>query len=116
MSRSEPIDTSSFPPAARQYINRLQAIIERDRTQVARAVVAVRNAIRSHEWLKLGRGSYEYDDDRWRDEFGAALDEIEAAMQPMRSVAANLSYSPISAEEIADARAIPMSEPDILGV
>lgn len=104
--RAAPIDTNDFPPAARQYVDRLQAIIERDRTQVARAIVVVRNAIRAHEWLKLGRGSYEYNDDRWRDEFGAALDEIEAAMAPLRAVAANLNDSPTSAEAIAAARAL----------
>jgi hypothetical protein len=73
LSRSLPVDTTDWPPAARRYVARLQAIIERDRTAVARGTVAVRNAIKAREWLRLGRGSYEYDDDRWRDEFGALI-------------------------------------------
>jgi len=107
------IDTSTFSAEARVYVNRLQAIIERDRTEVARALVTTRKAIVLHEWLRLGRGSYEYDDDRWRDEFGAALNDIEAAIAPLKAIAANLSDSPLSADDIARARAIPMSQPDI---
>jgi hypothetical protein len=113
LSRSLSVDTTDWPPAARRYVARLQAIIERDRTAVARGTVAVRNAIKAREWLRLGRGSYEYDDDRWRDEFGAALEEIEEAMEPLRAVAANLNKSPIEANDVADARLIPMSEPDL---
>lgn len=103
--RTPPIDTSGWPPAARQYVERLQAIIERDRTEVARGLRAVKEAIRGHEWLRLGRGSYEYDDDRWKDEFGEALDAIEQAMEPLRSVASNLNDSPVEAEAVAAARA-----------
>jgi hypothetical protein len=93
-----------WPPEARQYVERLRAIIERDRTEVARGIGAVRNEIRAREWLRLGRGSYEYNDDRWRDEFGAAIDAIEAAMEPLRKVASNLRDSPVTAEAIAAAR------------
>ena len=110
------IDTSQFPPDARRYIDRLQAIIERDRTAVARGVRQIRTAITEHEWLRLGRGSYEYDDERWKDEFGDALDAIERAMEPLRLVAANLRDSPIEVEAIAAARAIPQSEADLNGV
>lgn len=104
--RTPPIDTTGWPPEARQYVERLQAIIERDRTEVARGIVAVRDAIRAREWLRLGRGSYEYDDDRWRDEFGAAIEEIEAAVAPLKAVAGNLNDSPVSVEAIAAARAL----------
>jgi hypothetical protein len=64
--------------------------------------------------LRLGRGSYEYDDERWKDEFGDALDAIERAMEPLRVVAANLRDSPIEAEAIAAARVIPLSESDLI--
>jgi hypothetical protein len=107
-----PIDISGFPPEARRYVERLWAIIERDRTAVALGVRAVRKAITEHEWLRLGRGSYEYDDERWKDEFGDALDTIERAMEPLRVVAANLRDSPVEAEAIAAARAIPLSATD----
>lgn len=111
---TRPIDTADWPPAARRYVARLQAIIERDRTMVARGVTAVRRAIVAREWLRLGRGSYEYDDDRWRDEFGAAIEEIEEAINPLRAVAANLNDSPVDANDVADARLIPMNEPDFV--
>jgi hypothetical protein len=108
------VDISGFPPEARRYVERLRAIIERDRTGVAQGVRAVRKAITEHEWLRLGRDSYEYDDERWKDEFGDALDAIERAMEPLRVVAANLRDSPIEAEAIAAARVIPLSESDLI--
>jgi hypothetical protein len=108
-----PIDTSGFPPEARRYVERLWAIIERDRTAVAHGVREVRKAVTEHEWLRLGRGSYEYDDERWKDEFGDALDTIERAMEPLRIVAANLRDSPVETEAVAAARAIPLSATDI---
>lgn len=92
---------------------RLQAIIERDRSTVANGISGVRNAINRRAWLRDGRGSYAYDDDRWKDEFGAAITEIEDALFPLVLVAANRSDSPITAEEIMAARAIPLSEPDL---
>ena len=86
-------------------IERLKAVNEHDRSQVADTFTAIMEAIRRREWLRLGRGSYEYDDDRWRDEFRQAVDEIIFAVQPLRRIAADWSDCPTDPKEIAVARA-----------
>lgn len=86
-------------------IERLQAVNERDRTQVAIGVNAVTEAIRKREWLRLGRGSYEWNDDRWMDEFGHAIDEIHAALNELRKVSLDHSDCPVSREDVLKARA-----------
>ena len=86
-------------------IERLKAVNERDRSQVAETFTAIMEAIRCREWLRLGRGSYEYDDDRWRGEFSQAIDEVIAAARPLQRIAADWSDCPTSPEEITAARA-----------
>lgn len=81
------------------------AILERERSAMADGVTAVKKAIRGREWLRLGRGSYEYDDDRWKDEFGAVLDGIMQALRPLEVIAGDLSgCRNMTAEEVAAAR------------
>lgn len=65
----------------------LMHVIDRDRYIVAHGVNQIRAAIDGHSWLLEGRGPYEWDDDRYRDEFGDAVKRIEAAMEPLRRVA-----------------------------
>ncbi len=91
-------------PETAAELERLKAVNERDRSKVADCIQAVRDAIRRREWLRLGRGSYEYDDDRWRDEFTQAIEEIAHALEPLRAVAADWSDCPTTPEEIAAAR------------
>lgn len=86
-------------------IERLKAINEHDRTQVAEVFTAIKEAIRRREWLRLGRGSYEYEDDRWRGEFSEAIDEIIEAAKPLQRIAADWSDCPTDPKEIAAARA-----------
>jgi hypothetical protein len=85
-------------------IERLKAVNERDRSQVAETFTAIMEAIRRREWLRLGRGSYEYDDDRWRDEFREAIDEVIEAASPLRRIASDWSDCPTDPKEIAAAR------------
>ncbi len=86
-------------------IKRLKAVNERDRSQVAEVFNAIMEAIRRREWLRMGRGSYEYDDDRWRGEFSEAIDEVIEAAKPLRRIAADWSDCPTDPKEIAAARA-----------
>lgn len=81
-----------------------RSVNERDRTRVADAIRGIETAIRQHEWLRLGRGSYEWNDDRWMEEFGAALDEIEKAMEPLRTMAADFDDCPVGTAAIRCAR------------
>ena len=55
-------------------------------------------------WLTEGRGSYAWDDDRYREEFREAACEILAALRPMREMAANLSSRLKTTDEIVQAR------------
>ena len=86
-------------------IKRLKAVNEHDRSQVAETFTAIMEAIRRREWLRLGRGSYEYDDDRWRGEFSQAIDEVIEAAKPLQRIAADWSDCPTDPQEIAAARA-----------
>ena len=97
----------------RSEVERLQDTLERERSQVATGIGAVKEAIRKREWLRLGRGSFEWDDERWKDEFGHAIDEILQAMEPLRSIACDWSDCPTDRERIKRARdgtPAPMSE------
>lgn len=85
----------------------LRSVFERDRSIVATALTGIKKAIRAHEWLRLGRGSYEYNDERWRDEFGAAIDGIESALEPLKTLAGDWSDCPTDRAEIIAARSLP---------
>ncbi len=81
------------------------AILERERTLVAEGVTAIKKAIDGREWLTEGRGSYEWDDDRWHSEFAAAISEILTALKPLEKVAADWSNCPQKWEDVQKARA-----------
>jgi hypothetical protein len=68
-------------------VERLMHVIDRDRYVVAHCVGAITDAIHGRTWVLEGRGPYEWDDDRYREEFGDALKAIEEAVQPLRIVA-----------------------------
>ena len=103
---------ANMADAYEREIERLKAVNERDRSQVAEVYSAIIEAIRRREWLRLGRGSYEYDDDRWRGEFSEAIDEVIAAAKPLQRIAADWSDCPTDPKVIAAARAnASVSEP-----
>ena len=81
------------------------AILERERTLVAEGVTNVKEAIKCREWLTEGRGSYEWNDDRWHGEFAAAIKEILAALQPLERIAADWTNCPQKWEDVQKARA-----------
>jgi hypothetical protein len=57
------------------FVEVLEAL-HRDQTGLADALLAVRKLALSRSWIVEGRGSYEWDDDRYQEEFGAFLTEI----------------------------------------
>jgi hypothetical protein len=67
-------------------IEHQEHVIDRDRYVVAHCVGAIETAARARTWLLEGRGPYEWDDDRYREEFGDALRSIEQAAQPLKIV------------------------------
>lgn len=102
--------TLEFENAAASETQRLSYQLENDRTKVAEGVTAVIKAIKSRDWLTEGRGSYEWDDDKWHTEFAAAAQEILAAIEPLRKIAADWTGCPKNPQEIAAARLEPASE------
>lgn len=90
----------------------LTMILERDRTRVAVGVNGIRKATSRRHWLTEGRGSYAWDDDRWKGEFAEALVEIENALLPLAGIASDWTNCPTNPVAIAVARAMPPTMPD----
>lgn len=79
----------------RAEIERLRDILDTERYKVAIGVSEISQAVRGRQWLsEPGRGPYVYDDERYQAEFGAALDEINAALNPLRAIARDWSDCP----------------------
>ena len=93
----EPVEVSE--------VARLRRVLERDRAAVATVLNRIKQVIDGRQWLTEGRGSYAYDDDRWMDEFGGAIREIEQAAEPLRAIARDWSDCPEDDPEIRAARA-----------
>jgi hypothetical protein len=80
----------------------LEDKLDTERYKVAISVQAIRKALDGRRWLsEAGRGSYTYDDERYQQEFGAALDEIDAALEPLRQIARDLSDCPTDPLRVA---------------
>ena len=65
--------------------------LEWERTEVAKGVESIKQAIKLRNWLTEGRGPYTYNDDRWMEEFAAAIKEIESALEPLEIIARDTS-------------------------
>lgn len=86
-------------------LKRLQATIERERSQVAESLEILDKAISRREWLREPyRGSFPWDDEGYQAEFGAALDELKQALTPLRKIASDWSDCPTDPDEIKEAR------------
>ena len=53
-------------------------VINRDSTGLAMALVEVVQRIKGGWWITEGRGPYEWDDDRYRDETATAFNEVQS--------------------------------------
>lgn len=78
--------------------------LEFDRTAVADAVTAVKKELTSRSWLTQGRGPYEWDDDRYREEFSAAGEAILKALEPLEKIAQDWKQCPQTGKGVAAAR------------
>jgi len=82
-----------------------QAANERDRTEVCLVVNSLTDAFSRRDWLlRGGRGSYEWDDDRFRDEFRDAMLEFAPHVDRLRKIGADRQHCPETQAEIAAAR------------
>ena len=66
-------------PAER--IAELETTIEADRTRIIDAVNGLDLVLNSRFWLTEGRGPYEWNDDRYREEFGDAARAVLKALE-----------------------------------
>lgn len=90
--------------AAEAEVAALGRQLESDRTKVAECITKAKREIDSRHWITEGRGSYEWDDDRYREEFYAAAVSIRSALEPLDKIAADWSQCPKSAKAVAEAR------------
>lgn len=88
-------------------VDRLKRVNERDRSAIALWVERLRAEIRRSYAMAEGRGSYEWDDDRYRDEFKNAFGRLEKALDKAikDTHAHDLTDCPARSEEVAAARA-----------
>ena len=96
---------------------RLEAIIERERTWSVTWINRVQAEIRMRRLISQSRGPYEWDDDGYMEEFGAALDAIESALQKATrdTNCTDLSDCPTTGADVAAALDQPSSTPAALG-
>jgi hypothetical protein len=88
----------------REQLATAKAIIESDRSAIADGVTKLRQELDSRFWLTEGRGSYGWDDDRYREEFLVAGQALLKAMEPLKKIAADLKNSPKTTIEVIEAR------------
>lgn len=111
--RSVDLPAPAEEPGDDERERALEAVIERDRTEVARGVHGIKAALHNYAWLTEGRGSYEWDDDRWRDEFGRAVDLVLERLAPLERIAGDLSDSPKTQGEVEAARLLRSPAPAV---
>lgn len=87
-----------------ERIAELEAVIERDRTQFAEVVGRLKGVVRNYLWLTEGRGSYEWDDDRYRVEFYKAAHAWLEEVRVLEKLAQDLKDSPKTTEAVHAAR------------
>jgi hypothetical protein len=80
--------------AVRAEFERLRGIIERDRTIFANATKRMLAELRGRMWMVESRGSYEYDDKRFQDEFGEAVTALRAEVEAIRELGRGFSDCP----------------------
>ena len=74
--------------------DRLSAVIERDRTKTAESIAALRGIVAGRSWLGEGRGNFAWDDDKYQEEFRGMIEELMAALDPLKVLAADWSDCP----------------------
>lgn len=78
--------------------------LEHDRAKVITACNQFNDAFARRSWLLDSRGPYEWDDDRYRDEFRGAYDELAAPMVTLTAIGKDWSNCPTNHDEIMRSR------------
>ena len=77
-------------------VSELKAALDRDKTGLAAGLASINREVADRRWICDGRGSYEYDDERYRKETGWALDAIEKIATDALSASGNLANASLS--------------------
>src|SRR5208283_3395701 len=93
------------PEVAKPQASEPQLALEHDRAKVAECVTRIKKELHSYDWLITSRGSYEWDDDKWHEEFKRASEAIWEAIEPMVNIAADWTHCPKDQATIEQARA-----------
>lgn len=91
-------------PKADGLVEELEHLLDRDRYIVAIALGHIRKALDGHRWLLEGRGPYEWDDDRYREEFTAWLEDVEASTGLLAKLAWDKGGCTTDAVKVQEAR------------
>lgn len=70
------VGVASLRTQAMAALQRAAEALDRDRTGLSTALAAIRIVVEGRTWLLEGRGPYEWDDDRYKEEAGAAMREV----------------------------------------
>jgi hypothetical protein len=82
-------------------VRRVRALIHRDRTGLAAAIDAMVKEAAGRLWVVEGRGSYEWNDDRYRKETGAALRAVIEIGKKALNESGNLADSAFHPERVS---------------
>lgn len=74
-------------------VERLKDVLHKDATGLAAGLALVRAEVSKRRWIAEGRGSYEYDDDRYRKETGLALDAIDKIAEKALTASGTLAHA-----------------------
>lgn len=64
--------------------DQLRRALEQDAMDLWKITNAIKDEIKSRQWITEGRGPYEWDDDRYREEAGLAFDAILDLIQKVQ--------------------------------
>lgn len=81
-----------------------RAALEHDRSLVCDQYREIETVIQGYAWVLEGRGSYAWDDDKYRDEFKNVSSALSAALEPVKAVVKDWSNCPTDHQEITEAR------------
>lgn len=88
----------------------LSSAVDRDRTGLAAALAQIITVAQGYQWVAWGRGSYEFDDERYRSETGRALDSIIAGATHALRRSGDLATSALRCQPLPEqGKPVPLS-------
>lgn len=77
----------------------LKAALDRDKTGLAAALAKIIEEVKGRIWVKDGRGNYAFNDDRYRQETGWALDAIEKLAKDALAASGKLAHEVLTSQK-----------------